>query len=70
MPSASGRFWTREQGFDEAAFSRAFVDHSRKNIVAGGHRWTRELQQAVEAIAPGRWRDVQAVLAQAQAPRR
>jgi hypothetical protein len=61
--------WTHEQGFDEAAFSRAFVDHARKNIVAGGDRWSRELQQALEAITPGRWKDVQAVLRQAQAPR-
>lgn len=57
--------WTREQQFDEAGFSRAFVEHAKKNIAAAGRKWTRDLEQAVTALTPQRWADIQMLLREA-----
>lgn len=57
--------WTRDQRFDEAGFSRAFVEHAKQNIAAAGRKWTRELEQAVTAQTPRRWTDIQTLLREA-----
>ena len=57
--------WTQEQGFDEKGYARAFTEHSRKNVEAAGHKWTRELDNAFTGLAGGRWHAVQAVLREA-----
>jgi hypothetical protein len=54
--------WTLREGFDEPRFTRAFVEHVRKNFAAAGDRWTRDLERAVMALAPARWRQVQIIL--------
>lgn len=55
--------WTVEQGYkDEAAFSRAFLDHAKKNLATTGRRWTREIEDAVTELLPNRWRDIQQIL--------
>ena len=59
--------WAREESFDEARYTRAFVDHSRKNVEAAKQRWTSELQGAITALAPARWQAIRQVLAEAQA---
>jgi hypothetical protein len=62
--------WTREQGFDEQGFARAFVEHAKKNIAAAGRKWTRELEQAVVGSTPQRWADIQQVMREAASPER
>jgi hypothetical protein len=57
--------WTQEQRFDEQGFRRAFVEHAQKNIAGAGRKWTRELEQAVTAMTPQRWADIQAILREA-----
>jgi hypothetical protein len=61
--------WTREQGFDERSYTRAFVEHARKNVEGAGTRWTRELEQAFGRLAPGQWQAVQLVLSEARVAR-
>jgi hypothetical protein len=60
--------WTREEKYDERGFGEAFVDHARKNVEAGGTRWTREIETAFRGLVPGRWRAVQLVLRTARLP--
>jgi hypothetical protein len=62
--------WTQEQKFDEPGFRRAFVEHARKNIAGAGRKWTRELEQAVTALTPQRWTDIQSILREADALQR
>jgi hypothetical protein len=57
--------WTQEQRFDEKSYTRAFTEHSRKNVEAAGHKWTRELEKAFTGLASGRWQAVQMVLREA-----
>jgi hypothetical protein len=57
--------WTLEQKLDDRGFSRGFVDHVRKRVLAGGQRWTSEIEKAVVALAPARWLAIQQVLREA-----
>ena len=57
--------WTLEQKLDERSFSRAFVEHVRKRVIAGRQRWTSEIEKAVVALAPARWQAIQLVLREA-----
>jgi hypothetical protein len=55
--------WTAEERLrDEAAFTRAFLEHARRNVTSSGRRWTRELEQSVREVLPNRWSDIQSVL--------
>jgi hypothetical protein len=60
--------WTLEKGFDERGYTRAFVDHARKNVQGAGRRWTPDIERAVTALAPGRWAAIQRVLREAVGP--
>jgi hypothetical protein len=62
--------WTLEQKLDERGFTRGFVDLVRKRVVAGGQRWTSEIEKAVVALAPARWLAIQDVLREARAAAR
>jgi hypothetical protein len=57
--------WTKEQGFDEARFADAFAQHTRKNVEASGGKWKGEMDEALRQVVPGRWRDIQRILAAA-----
>jgi hypothetical protein len=60
--------WSREKGFDEASFGRAFLEHTRKNALAAGQKWSGDLEKSVRAAVPNRWRDIALVLAETPAP--
>jgi hypothetical protein len=62
--------WTLEKGFDERSYTRAFVDHARKNVQGAGRRWTADIEKAITALAPGRWAAIQRVLQEAVGPAR
>jgi hypothetical protein len=55
-------WWTREQKFNQATFTDAFVDFTRKNVGAAGRPWTREIEAYVRRNAPQRWSDITKVL--------
>lgn len=57
--------WTQEQGFTEETFTNAFVEHTKKTLVASGRQWSAAAEQTLRQAAPGRWRDIQEVLAAA-----
>jgi hypothetical protein len=58
--------WTREQRFNEQTFGQALLEHTRKNVVAAGRKWNKEIESAARSLIPNRWRDVQHVLAESQ----
>jgi hypothetical protein len=57
--------WTREKGFDLESFGEAWLGHVKKNVEQAGERMTDELEQAVRERIPGRWRDIEKILAEA-----
>ena len=50
--------WTHERSYDEAAFTEAFVAHTRNNIDAAGFEWTAEVEAQVRGWAPNRFQDL------------
>ncbi len=63
--------WTHREGFDESRFTKAFIEHVRKNFAAAGDKWTREMERGVAALAPARWQVIQRILRDtAASPRR
>ena len=59
--------WTRERSLTGEQFGEAFLEHTRRNVEGSGQAWTRDIEEAVRSLVPNRWRDVQKVLAQADA---
>ncbi len=56
--------WTELEDLDEDRFTESFLEHTRRNLEAAGRRWTDEIEDAVEALVPNRWQDIQRVLAE------
>lgn len=54
--------WTNERNLDQAGFESAFVDHTRKNVEAGGQEWLPEWEQQVRDLSLNRWEDINVVL--------
>lgn len=54
--------WVDEKDMDDGEFEDAFVDHAEKNVTAAGQPWNEDVEQVVRDYAPGRWRDIEAVL--------
>jgi len=50
--------WTLQEGFDRDGFIAAFLEHTRKNVEAGGVEWSDAVAAAVLRSAEGRWRDI------------
>jgi hypothetical protein len=58
--------WTKTEQFTLDSFGKAFIEHTKKNVQAAGRPWTQQLEQALHAVVPGRWRDITRVLADAE----
>jgi len=54
--------WTEQQGFDEAAFTDAFVDHTREQVEAAGNQWTDQFDEVLRGAAPARWQNITRIL--------
>ena len=54
--------WTHDNGFDEAAFAEAFVEHTMENVMAAGLEWTDEVEAQIRSWAPNRWQDITSIL--------
>jgi hypothetical protein len=57
--------WTKEKGFDLESFGEAWLEHVKKNVEQAGEQMTAELENAVKERIPGRWQDIQKILAEA-----
>lgn len=54
--------WTRLEQWDLRAFSEEFINRTRKSFESRKQPWTRDLEQTIRPLIPGRWGDVQIVL--------
>jgi hypothetical protein len=54
--------WTHEKGFDQGSFTEAFIQHTKKNFEAADRDWNAQVEDAVRAVLPNRWNDIQQVL--------
>ena len=59
--------WTRLEKWDLEAFGAAWLDRTKKTAASMKRNWTSTMEQAILSAAPGRWRDIQAILAEADA---
>jgi len=57
--------WARLAGWSSAQFTDAFVSRTRKNVEEMKRPWNPEMEAAIRAAAPGRWRDIARILADA-----
>ena len=70
-PQSYGEFivqytlWTVLEGWDERGFTEAFVRKTKENFAAVGRKWDGKTERILRDAAPGRWRDVQSVLMEA-----
>jgi hypothetical protein len=58
--------WAKLGNWDERKFAEMFLERSKKNAEAMNVKWTKQLEQAVRALVPGRWRDISTVLQEAE----
>jgi hypothetical protein len=58
--------WASLEGWGEKEFTQTFIEHTRKTAEHMNVKWTQDMEQSLRAAAPGRWRDVSAVLDQAR----
>ena len=59
--------WANQEGWDEKKFGDNFVDRTHKNAEAKKIKWTPQIENALRAAVPGRWRDITQVLSVAHA---
>jgi hypothetical protein len=57
--------WTRLESWDEAAFTREFVAHTRRNVEDAGQVFTEVMRDTLEGAAPHRFMDILVVLVEA-----
>lgn len=60
--------WTRLERWTQAQFADAWVNMTRKQMVGLKRQWTADMESTLREAVPGRWRDIQAILAGAGAP--
>lgn len=54
--------WSMMEQWDQAGFARAFAEHTRKIVEAGGGSWDDQARAVIDAAVPGRWQDIQRVV--------
>jgi hypothetical protein len=59
--------WTKQHGWDLPAFTREFIDRTRKNLASMGRPWSPDAEALLEQVAPNRFADILAVLLEAEA---
>jgi hypothetical protein len=59
--------WTKVENWDVKHFAQTWVEKTKANAVAVKQNWTKEMESALTSAVPGRWRDIQAILHEAQA---
>lgn len=54
--------WTEEQHFDRESFLDAFIENTRKNMIAAGRKWNPRFATELRRALSGRWSDIQRIL--------
>jgi hypothetical protein len=58
--------WAKLENWGEQKFTEMFVERTKKNAQAVKVKWTKQMENALLGMAPGRWRDISMVLAEAE----
>lgn len=58
--------WSTLEGWGEQEFTEHFVERTKENAQALNVKWTKEMEDALRAAAPGRWGDISTMMNQAQ----
>jgi beta-galactosidase/beta-glucuronidase len=58
--------WTKIENWDVKHFAETWVEKTKANAAAVKQNWTKEMETALMSAVPGRWRDIQAILQEAQ----
>ncbi len=58
--------WAKLGNWNEQKFTEMFLERSKKNAEAMNVKWTKQLEQALRGLVPGRWGDVSMVLQEAE----
>ena len=61
--------WAQLENWSEQKFTEVFVERTKKNAEHLNVTWTNEMEGALRAAAPGRWRDIAMVLDEAHKQR-
>jgi len=61
--------WSKQENFDEKTFTEQFLNQTKKNVEARQIKWTDDMKNTVRKAAPGRWRDINSVLNEANQPK-
>jgi hypothetical protein len=57
--------WTQIENWSEQQFGQVFVEKTKENAAAAKVKWTKQMEQALNGLVPGRWRDISMVLDEA-----
>jgi len=57
--------WTKIEGWDQQKFGEVFLEKTKENAAAAKVKWTKQMEQALNGLVPGRWRDISMVLEEA-----
>jgi len=57
--------WSKIEGWGEDKFGEVFVEKTKQNALSNKIKWTKQIEQAVRGLVPGRWRDISMVLDEA-----
>jgi hypothetical protein len=58
--------WSKLEGWNQEQFTSHFVQRTKENADALHVKWTNEMENALRAAAPGRWKDISEMLSEAQ----
>jgi len=50
--------WSKLEGWNQEQFTQHFVERTKENADALRVKWTKEMENALRAAAPGRWTDI------------
>jgi hypothetical protein len=59
--------WSKLEGWGQQQFTQNFIDRTKQNADSLHVPWTKQMEDALTAAAPGRWRDITEMTTQAQA---
>lgn len=57
--------WAKIENWDQQKFGEVFLEKIKQNALAGKVKWSKQMEQAVSGLIPGRWRDISMVLDEA-----
>jgi hypothetical protein len=58
--------WSKLEGWSQEQFTQHFVERTKENADALHVKWTGDMEKALRAAAPGRWKDISEMLQEAQ----